>query len=352
MTKKLGFAYWGFCEEYEDSKVVETPDGGRFTRPLFVKEMTKAGYEVIALQEQREQKPIKELSFSDTFPENLDALFVEWRWPTWKNDPQNPNFKTESYESDLVRQVSLMNYYHGKIPIIVWDTDLKVTDEDIEKWPQVTWMEPTILHDRHNFSSLLYFSDFEVKYKPKKPSNRYIYIGSNYERYWGVDKYYYSVAAELRRMAIVTDFYGNWLNYSPERPEQEEKVKAYSDRINFHKRNSFLEGMELINDSICTTHIVKKEYCRKGLITPRFFESIMAGTPALIPEEFIVPIYGRRWVIGGTHEDIFDKIYFLAGRDAFDRECIIETQIASIREKLPECDVKNVPPKITKVLGF
>jgi len=247
----------------------------------------------------------------------------------------------------------LMNYYHGKIPIIVWDTDLKVTDEDIKNYPQVTWLEPTILHDRHFFGTLLYFSDLKIRMRPTNPDNRYIYVGSNYERYWGVDKYYFSIAHELRHKGITTDFYGNWLNYSPERPEQEERVKYYSSRINFHKRNAFLEGMQLINKSITTTHIVKKEYCRKGLITPRFFESIMAGTPAFIPEEFIVPLYGYDWVIRGTNIDIFDSIFWqLHGTSEVGRLKMVEEQIKNIREILPECDVVNVPDKIKKILGW
>jgi len=347
----FGISYCGFCEEYEDSKIVETPDGGRFSRPLFVKELTKHGYKVVALQKQRETKPIKELSFNEHYPA-LDVLFLEWRWPTWKNDPGHPNFKKESYEPDLDRQIRLMNFYHGQIPIIVWDTDLKVTKEDMVHWPQCAWCEPTIIHDNPRFSTLLYWSDLEIKFPVVEPEPRYIYVGSNYERYWGVDKYYYSIANTLKMEGILTDFYGNWLNFSPERPEQEEKVKYYSERINFHKRNTFLEGMELISKSICTTHIVKQEYCRKGLITPRFFESIMAGTPAFIPEEFLVPIYGKNWIIGGgTSKLIASKILdMFHSRDREFRRALVKEQIASIREKLPECDVVNVPDKIKKLI--
>lgn len=343
----LGFCYWGFCEEYEDSIVVDTPDGGRYTRPLFVKELSQNGFNVIALQQQRESKPIKELSFSNDYP-NIDALFIEWRWSTWKNDPSNSNWTEETHETDLERQTRLMDYYHGRIPIIVWDTDLKVTHNDIKTWPKTKWFEPTILHDRPNFGTLLYFSDFVVRHPFQTVKPRYIYVGSNYERYWGVDKYYFGPGKKLKDAGISIEFYGNWLNKSPERPEQEERVKYYSEYIKFNKRNKYLEGMELINNSICTTHIVKDEYCRKGLITPRFFESIMCGTPALIPEEFLIPVYGLDWVV--TKENIVDKILKIKNYEVLDRFDIVAEQAQNVRKKLPECYVKNIPAKIKKIL--
>ncbi len=346
----FGFSYWGFCEEYNDSCVVDTPDGGRFTRPIFVKELLSRGISVVSLQKQREIKPINGLSFSSGFPK-IDCLFIEWRWSTYKNDVSHPLHKKEYYEPDLDRQSELLDYYSGKIPIIIWDTDIKMTEDDVRKHSKhAILMEPTIVN-RDGFERLLYFTDYSIDlFDCTKPLNRYVYVGSNYERYSSVDKYYFSISNELRKNGIEVHFWGNWLNVSPERPEQSEMIKKYSDGIFFHKRNKFIDGMQIINSSICVTHISKNEYYKRGLITPRFFESLACNTPAFVPEEFIVnDMYGAEFVV--NEKNILEKIIEVGDFNFQERQAACFKQRENMAKVLPDTDVKACINKILKYFG-
>ena len=337
---KLGFSYWGYCENYNISEIVETPDGGRFTRPILVKELLKNEVEVIALQKQRETNPLIGLKFSDAFPK-IDCLFIEFRWSTYKNDKTHINFIKDKYESDLDRQRELLNFYCGKIPIIIWDTDLKATKDDIVKYKNdVIFAEPALKCINKIALSMLYFTDYNIElFDVREPKRQITYVGSNYERYWGVDKYYYNIGELYRLANIDINFYGSWLTKSIERPEQEEQIKKYSKFINFHKRNKFLEGMKILNNSLCTIHIVKKQYCEVGLITPRFFESLASNTIAFVPEEFLIQPYGD--VFKANTLNTFDKINSIGSISKIERENIINDQKNYMQNAYPQTKVEN-----------
>ena len=132
---KLGISYWGFCESFESSREAKTPDGHRYGRPIMVDSLLSRGHEVYALQQRREQAPYGAMKYDSGFPE-LDVLFIEWRWKTYKNSGPN------KFESDLDRQNELLSHYHGKIPIVIWDCDYKLTAEDELAWPQAIVADP------------------------------------------------------------------------------------------------------------------------------------------------------------------------------------------------------------------
>ncbi len=332
----MGFSYWGFCEEYNNSSIIETPDGGRFTRPIFVKELLKRNIEVIALQQRRETYPLNGLKFDEGFPE-IDFLFIEYRWGTWKNDIRNVNFKADYYESDLDRQTKLINLYYGKIPIIIWDTDLKVTDDFIKKYPKIIFTEPSFFPLRSSIISMPYFTDYNINlFDVKIPSRQIVYIGSNYERYWALEKYFFNIGDKCKNANIAINFYGNWLNFSVERPEQKEKIKHYSSKINFNGRNNFIEGMKILNDSIATIHLTKQSYCDFGLITPRYFESLACNCPAFIPKEFPLELYGRKFM---ADKNLFDTIDFISTISLDGRKNIIGIQKEHAEKYFPETKV-------------
>ena len=99
---KVGLSYWGFCEEFRSSTIANTPDGHRYGRPVLVNALTSRGHEVIALQKRRETVPYPLLTYSDAYPD-LDVVFFEWRWPTYKNSGLN------RFEPDLDRQAALLD---------------------------------------------------------------------------------------------------------------------------------------------------------------------------------------------------------------------------------------------------
>lgn len=332
---KLGVSWWGFAEEIDECTGVDTPDGGRYTRPLLMKELYQRGHELYTLQKQRGDNTLDFLIEADgdnfynkdSFPD-IDALFLEWRWPTYKNDRTHPDFGERNYEPDWDRQRELMRHYTGQVPIIIFDTDLKYNP--INSVPKgVKVFEPAI-HTRDFADSLLYWTDFNHLFRPRPHNNVVLYLGSNYERYWAVEKYYLEAAKELQD-EVEFHFFGNWLDKSPERPEQEQKVKEYSEYINFHERNTMQEGFELLSKAITTIHIGKKKYMEKGVITPRYLESIACGTPALIPEEFNGDLYGDQYRVKNA-EDVVERIRFLKTADKYDRRKIVNLQARNIRK--------------------
>ena len=190
---RLGFSYWGFCESFEDCKEAKTPDGVRYSRPIFVKQMIKSGHSVIALQKQREKKKYQGLEYSSEFPD-IDTLFIEWRWPTYKN------FGEKKFEPDFDRQSELLSYYHGKIPVVLWDSDHKITPEDEIRWPSAIIadhsLNPKFLTRKRE--RLLFWTDWQQLLSPSSDSFEYGYIGNNYERSEAFQEFYSSSAKSLR----------------------------------------------------------------------------------------------------------------------------------------------------------
>ena len=320
----VGFSYWGFCEKFNNCNVANTPDGHRYGRPVFVDELLSRGHEVIALQKRRERQRYRTMQYADSppwdFPE-LDILFVEWRWPTYKNSgPQK-------FEYDLDRQTELLDYYHDRIPIIVWDTDLKMTQEDEERWPRMIVADPTF--NPYTLSTtrvrLPFWSDFKPLFDAENDPIEFGYVGNNYEREAMFQKYYSDASVPLRHEGIQTKVWGNWLQRSPERESPEELIRCHP-HIAFSDRVSFRESMTILNRFICTVHITKPSYATQGFCSPRYLENIVTNTPALVPEEFCEPgILGRYWTVG-SGDDVAKRVHELKTLTSSERTEIVAEQ--------------------------
>jgi hypothetical protein len=327
---KIGISYWGFCETLEKCNVAETPDGHRYGRRMLVDELLKRGHEVYALQQRREIIPYPGVYYAgekdvSVFPD-LDLLFVEWRWPTYKNHGEH------KFESDLDRQNDLMNFYHGKIPIIAWDTDLSLTAEDENLWPELLVadpsMEPVFLKRKR--TRLTFWTDFNEFFKAKDDLVQYGYIGNNYQREKQFQKYYSECSTKLRKTGIQTTVYGNWLNFSPERPHPKNVVAANPD-VAFIPRVGFYDSMKALNNFICTTHISKKNYSKFGNVTVRFFETLACNVPALVPEEFCcAKILGSEWIVKSSR-DVCRLTNYLMTLNADDRMVIVTSQRENLK---------------------
>ena len=273
---RIGISYWGFCEGFKHSTVSNTPDGHRFGRPLLIDALLVKGHKVFALQSRRENERYQGISYNnDSFPD-LDVLFLEWRWPTYKNSG------AKKFEGDLDRQLELLDYYHGKIPIIAWDTDLKMTIEDEQRWPEMIVADPSL--DPKKLSRerirLTFWSDFRSLLVPNSELAEFGYVGNNYERDDMFQKYYSVPAKALREYGIQTKVHGNWLQRSPERISPESLIKKHA-HIAFGKRLSFQGSMHVLNELICTIHITKPEYAKRGFPSPRYVENLAVGTPGV-----------------------------------------------------------------------
>ena len=313
----VGYSFWGFCEKFRDCDTANTPDGNRYGRPILVDALKNAGHDVIALQKRREKTPYENIlayASHNHFPA-LDVLLIEWRWKTYKNDGGEL-----STESDWKRQCELLDHYHGKIPIVAWDTDLKMTEEDEKRWPKMVIADPTLNPQTltRRRQRLTFWTDFiplfdgpRTMFGDSGPYDtnfvKYGYVGNNYERDDMFKRYYSDPADSLRKVGVQTNVYGNWLQRSPERESPETIIAKYPN-IAFVDRVGFNESMKILSTFICSTHITKERYAKQGFVSPRYLESIVCGTPALVPVEFLrADLLGQEWIVESS-QDIHDKV--------------------------------------------
>lgn len=276
---RIGYSYWGVCADFETQALinVNTADGSRFNRHILARELLSRGHTVIALQE-RQEIPYRGLTYDTNFPD-LDLLFLEWRWPTYKNSGPNKR------DSDLQRQIALLEAYHGHIPIVVLDNDFQLSADDEVAWPKLIIAEPA-LEPRfltRKRQRLLPWTDWEQLLPARDPLPMYGYIGNNYERPGEFKTYYFDVAPMLRKKGIQTSMLGNWLQRSPERGAPEHLVAQ--TEVAFLPRCNFNLAMHTLNSFICTTHVSKPAYYANKLIPPRYFEAISVNCPALTPPQ-------------------------------------------------------------------
>lgn len=322
---RLGISYWGFCESFEASKEAKTPDGHRYGRPIFVDSAVAAGHNVIALQSRREPVPYPGLEYDEGLPD-IDVLFVEWRWPTYKNSGDT------KFEPDLDRQTQLLNYYHGKIPIVIWDCDYKLTEIDELTWPKAIIadpaFEPRMLTRRR--VRLMFWTDWKKLLLPVQSSFEYGYVGNNYERPEAFNIYYSGPSNLLRPVGIQTTVHGNWLEISPER-ESPQKLITSHQHVAFAPRLGFYASMQRLNSFICTTHITKPEYARRGFASPRYLENVASNVPGLVPFEFLCSdILGREWIVSDGH-DVAKKVQKIFSMSSNDRISLINEQEENLK---------------------
>ena len=318
---KIGISYWGFCESFESSKEAKTPDGHRYGRPIMVDTLIDRGHDVYALQQQREATPYPGLKYDDGFPD-LDILFVEWRWKTYKNSGP------DKFEPDLDRQFALLSKYHGKIPVVIWDCDYKVSHVDEMMWPEAIIADPAF--EPRNLTRkrerLMFWTNWKKLMPVNSTSFEYGYVGNNYERPQAFERYYSLPSAGLRSLGIQTTVHGNWLEVSPERESPKSLIQSHSN-VAFAPRLNFYDSMKRLNSFICTTHITKPEYAQRGFASPRYVENIVSNVPALVPEEFLIPsLLGSRWTVNGSGS-VVEKVSLISSMNLEDRtELILEQE--------------------------
>lgn len=326
---KVGFSFWGFLTPLEKNSYVNTPDGERGNRVDFVEEMLKRGHEVIRLQKQRDDEPYKNVVTDEFgFPE-VDILYCEWRWPTWKNIGENPS------EPDYVRQCQFLDHYHKLgVPIVIHDGDLKMTPEEELRWPNAILSDACVNPRSQTRPRLtIPWCNYMKRYfQPVVGSYNYTYVGNNYERDVQFAKYYTNPSKRLRELGIQTSVYGNWLQRSPERKDPSELISCFP-HIAFGGRLSYKDIFPAFNNSIAVTHITKDDYIPYGNITGRFFEAIKSGVPALIPNEYshARPVGLNGMLVVDSGDDVVKKVKWLFDMNLNDRIEIVNAQERALR---------------------
>jgi hypothetical protein len=338
---KIGYAYVGELSSFKNSSVEDTPDGMRFCRPILVRELQKRKHKIYSLQFYQENKffPNVDYSFSpggvkEEFP-NIDILFVEWRWKTYKGNTP-----------DLIRQNNLLSRYHKNIPVILYDASYKINHEDEEKWSNAIIADPGVRpkYLTRNRERLLFWSDFKkieelTKNNSIEGHSQYGYVGNDYERRDSFAKYYVDPSKRLRDACIQTSLYGNWLKKSAERnPAIFFKFSEY-ESIYFGGRWSFKDSMKFQSKFLATTHIAKQEYYDQGNITVRFFDSLATGTPGLVPEEYTCNhALGKDWIVSNAH-DVVEKVKNIANMSYNERIALVDEQANKLLKYFPETNV-------------
>lgn len=328
-TLRIGISFWGFLKHPSDHTEVETPDGLRGERAFFVDELLTRGHTVIQLQKRREAWGYSCVRQSDGceffvhddetgFPD-LDVLFVEWRWRIPHKD-----------SADWDRQCALLDHYsRAGTPIIVQDTDLKITADDEARWPSMVIGDPC-LRPKALTRSRIQMPFCNVFVQPSSPPEdvvRYTYVGNNYERQEQFERYYAEPAEQLRVAGIQTTVHGNWLTKSPERMHPRAIVQQYK-HVAFAPRLAYRDVHGILVSSLVVCHITKSEYARHGNITVRYFEALTAGVPALIPVESALmrDVGDSAGLMVGRPSDVIRKVSNLANMTAEERRILVRSQ--------------------------
>ena len=331
---KVGYSFWGYLTPFEKNNVLATPDGERGNRVDFVDEMLSRGHEVVRLQKQRDDEPYKNVKTHDTngFPD-VDIAYFEWRWPTWKNKFAAGN--VNPLEPDYKRQMECLWYYHMKgVPIVIHDGDLKMTPEEELMFPNAILADACVnprVQTRSRIT-LPWCNYTKRRLQPVDYSYNYTYVGNNYERDAQFNKYYSAPSKFLREKGVQTFVYGNWLDRSPERKDPSELL-VNNHHISFGGRLAYNQIFDAINKSIAVTHITKDEYTPYGNITGRFLETIMAGTIAMVPKEYIhAKAIGLGEFVVNSVRDVEGVIEAIKTFDVKTKTEIIKMQESSLRE--------------------
>ena len=387
---RIGYSAWGFVGE----GVIDSPDGGRITRALFLSRLIDKGYDVVWLQKNRDldqyDKPLfckknktniyyindpQKVSLCDLqytnaiFPE-IDVLFLEWRWPIYGRNclalGENPTREYyKNYTPDLDRQIELILYYtnlHEKCPkIVIWDKDNTMTKQDEAfigtrmtlqdnsslNWNKVTIFSPALFPEKHIFNRhTLHFPCDLQKIKEAKvvKSFDYLigYVGSQYDRDEQVYKYINPFSFKNPQKVV---FAGNWTKY---------KEKTIHNLVNFPAirfvdRILPSEMGKIYSKSLTSVLLCRPSYSETGHITQRIHEVASHGVIAigLKEQKGIEQFILKDNIISDAYEleKCIERLKFLS---IDKRQDILNQQI----EMLELFDINNVIKKFEDTIGI
>lgn len=263
---RIGYSFWGFI----GPGVLDTPDGGRsFRRTVLQGLMTD--HDVVLLQRNRDlfeagHDLTLEFTWDSGLPE-LDALFLEWRWPLPGRNTTPCG--TPGHTCDLHRQDELLAHYteHQGTSTLIWDLDRVLpADDPIRHQPTVAVFEPA-LHPTPGAITLITPVEDRLldEADPKELAGGsrqwpLVYVGNQYDRDPAFDSYF-APAAQVHPHRVA----GKWTHTEP------------WPNVNFTGRVGFTEGQELHRDALTTVLILPERYAAAGHMTQRLPEAVLAG---------------------------------------------------------------------------
>jgi len=307
---RIGLSYWGFL----GNGIVDSPDAGRFYRPMYVKALLDKGHEVYVMQQNRDDNFIfdNRLNFCEDFHgkslPKLDILYLEWRWPI---EGRNINCKNpNNYTPDLDRQIELMEYYHDKTDtkIIIHDEDRKLSFEEELKWSKAIIADWSLIlkYQTRKRIRMMFPYDYnrlneELPRINYNKDHLYCYLGNNYER----DRQFKTYIGDVSRFYNgKVHVWGNWTKY----PEQYFKLRRQYPYVMFHDRIDWNDAIKIRKQFCCEVYLSKDEYSQYGCLSPRYIENIHLKVPILMPKEF----YGSKLFVNDNMLLSEDKYYIVA----------------------------------------
>jgi hypothetical protein len=335
----IGYAFWGFLgdKKYDEKyNEISTPDGNAFYSWSIVKAFVDAGHKVCNVMTDRDiygfSKKGKALFASWCTNERyeaythmvynskivLDVILLEWRWEVKGRNELRLEGK-EGWQPDLLlRNKILKKAEDANIPVIVFDLDYKLTEEDIKKYKIKyvielgnKWSKSKLVKSKKVFIpfDFGYINEFRIRDKPDEMENQLVYIGNRYERDWCIDKY----IPEWNKECVV---YGNW------KEAGRDSEKVWSD-IQFRHRLQTSEMYEAYSRSAATILLAKEEYCKMGFMTARIIESVFYGCIPLFIRE-----YGS--LIIKEYTGIYDELLTVKNKEE------VDTKVEYLKNNLQE----------------
>ncbi|MET7948474.1 hypothetical protein [Micromonospora sp. NPDC005324] len=272
---KIGYSFWGFL----GPGITDTPDGGRSHRRTLIDGLRAVSHEIVILQPNRDLcEASDDLTGRyrwDVGLPDLDALFLEWRWPI-------PGRNTTvcgrpGHTCDLHRQADLLHHYTHQLgtPTILWDKDRRLPAADpLRRTRNVTVCEPA-LHPTPGAVPLLFpvagkaIDAADPTALVAQPRHTpLVYVGNQYDRDHPFDTYFAPAAAQLPHLIA-----GKWAD-----------TRRWPN-LNFIGRVPFPRVSAIYADALATVLLLPARYAAAGQMTQRIFEAVLAGCVPLLPAD-------------------------------------------------------------------
>lgn len=317
----VGYSFWGFLGDIKynkDFEKVSTPDGNAFYSWSIIRAFQSLGMNVKTIFPDRDKFGYDKLGIKlfsswgegarhgaysnslhvdydnidfshctyDDIKKVFDKSFVfecsfilhEWRMKIIGRNDYNSR-QNENWQPDLFLQDCLIRYCNeNNIPMILFDLDYKLLDEDVERIKKCAVIElgdkwnrkNKVLSKRVNIPFCFdIINEFRLK---KSYQNNLVYVGNRYERDWCIDKY---IPLNSDKIKI----YGNW-------NEGNRNSKEKWPLINFCNRLQTSEMRSVYSNSATTILLAKEEYCKEHFMTARIIEAVFYGCLPLFIDEY------------------------------------------------------------------
>lgn len=303
MKKRILYAFWGHLADrrVKNGKPLSAPNGNAIYSWTIINSFQQLGYEVWRGMPDRDEEYVKhrgrfafgafspqsrwrtyttseqvqfDAAWNCEWPE-VDVVLLEWRFPIEGRNigvqETDPNF-----DPDLLIQQRLLEHYRAKhTPIIVFDLDLEMTQQDEE---QVDWVFELGFSrgPEHHVDPMFCWNEID-QFETFNPKEEVAYIGNRYDRDGQFDKY---LGQDLGLLARV---YGNWL-------EKDRDSAVKWPHIRFGPRIHPESFHEVYMQAAVVPLILRDKYNEYGWMTFRLIESLLFGTIPVLPIEFQSPM--------------------------------------------------------------